>query len=91
MKIDVKSCQRCGTNHDQLEFKPLQNAADDYDWWAMCPSSNEPVLLRIVNDGESKSKLMEKTIHVGQGTKLVIIETKELPRGSIVIEGARPI
>lgn len=91
MKIDVKSCQRCGTSHEQLEFKPLHNPADDFHWWAMCPLINEPILLRVRTDGDDKPNIMEKTIHVGQGTKLVIIETKELPKGSIIIEGAKPV
>ena len=33
----------------------------------------------------------EKTLHVGPRTKLTIIETKELPPGTIIIEGARPV
>lgn len=91
MKINVRSCQRCGTDHYKLEFQTLEHPADNYNWWATCPIVKEPVLLAITTDGEKKPSHIEKTIHVGPGTKLVIIETKDLPRGSIVIEGASPV
>lgn len=34
--------------------------------------------------------MKEKTLHIGKGTKLKIIETKELPEGTIIIDGAQP-
>lgn len=41
--------------------------------------------------GEKEMKRNEKTIYVGKGTKLTIIEEKSLPPGTIIIEGAMPV
>jgi len=46
---DLSDCARCGGIHDNLEFKPLQNPADDWRFWAMCPETDQPVLGAIVS------------------------------------------
>lgn len=43
-KINVRQCQRCGQDH-VMEFTPLTNPANEYEWWGMCPNLKEPVLL----------------------------------------------
>ncbi len=45
--VHVKRCQRCGEDHDNLEFVPLFNPADDFTHWTMCPKTNQPVTLAI--------------------------------------------
>ncbi len=51
MKIDVKSCQRCGKDH-QIYFDKLKNPADEFNYWGMCSKTGQPVLLRIQTDDE---------------------------------------
>lgn len=50
VKIDLKTCPRCGNTHEGLEFshitKPiLDREGFGWDWWAACPTLNEPILL----------------------------------------------
>jgi hypothetical protein len=52
-RTDVKNCARCGGNHDQLLFCKFQQAPPDHTHWASCPATDEPILLKIVDDGES--------------------------------------
>ncbi len=47
MLVDVKSCQRCGENHAGVEFMELENATDDYDKYGTCPSTGQPIMLKI--------------------------------------------
>lgn len=42
----VKACQRCGEEHWQLTFEPLANPADEWTYWALCPRTKQPILLR---------------------------------------------
>lgn len=46
----VRSCQRCGADHS-IEFKPLTNAADQFQHWGMCPVKQEPVSLATARVG----------------------------------------
>jgi len=47
-KVDVKRCARCGQNHNALVFHRLTNPSA-YTHWAMCPITNEPILLQFEN------------------------------------------
>ena len=47
-RTDVKGCARCGQDHDDVEFFPLTNPADDWNFWRMCPVRNEPLMAAIV-------------------------------------------
>jgi hypothetical protein len=44
---DVKNCARCGGAHNALEFAPLSNPPDDITHWALCPTTQEPILLTV--------------------------------------------
>jgi transcription elongation factor Elf1 len=46
LNIHVKTCQRCGEDHN-VEFRPLANPAYTYTYWGMCSNINQPLLLRI--------------------------------------------
>ena len=49
MKVDVRRCARCGAKeHKQLEFQRLRRPAKDFNWWAPCPETGEPILMRIL-------------------------------------------
>lgn len=50
MRVDIKKCQRCGKNHDALVFWELTNPADNYKYWALCPATDEPVMLAVFPD-----------------------------------------
>lgn len=39
-------CHRCEQMHD-LVFHPLAKPIGEWDWWAVCPVSREPVLVRF--------------------------------------------
>ena len=49
--VDIKSCARCGDNHDRMIFyefgKPIVDTDGTiWDWWGLCPKTGDPVLLR---------------------------------------------
>lgn len=48
MKINIRGCARCGEEHDLLEFKKLQRPVGHLTHWALCPTTGEPVLLKIL-------------------------------------------
>lgn len=50
VKIDLKKCPRCDQPHMGLEFSHISKPIIDregfgWDWWAACPTLNEPILL----------------------------------------------
>lgn len=46
-ETDVGNCARCGQNHSKLLFKELTQAADEWQWWAACPTNGEPIMLKV--------------------------------------------
>lgn len=46
----VKLCARCGGDH-KVTFTRLTNSIDiegfRFEWWAMCPVLNEPIIMRM--------------------------------------------
>ena len=44
----VKDCSRCGKDHADLKFRKFHKPAGEYQYWAMCPNRQEPVLLAVV-------------------------------------------
>ena len=45
--LDVRSCARCGQDHDKLVFQPFQEPEHSACLgWALCPTYGEPILLR---------------------------------------------
>jgi hypothetical protein len=51
MLVDVHSCARCGGEHTALQFKtftynPIGVEAKVFEFWAMCPETEEPIILR---------------------------------------------
>lgn len=47
MLVKVTSCQRCGSDHEDLEFKELSNAQDSYRFWTLCPNLGQPILMKV--------------------------------------------
>lgn len=48
MYVDVRDCARCGGDHDHVIFKPLRNAADEWDWWGTCPALGQPIFVKVI-------------------------------------------
>ncbi len=50
---NVKSCARCGQDHDNLIFKKFKNPFIfknvEIEYWALCPICHEPILLHIIS------------------------------------------
>ena len=49
---DVMSCARCGFNHDHVAFLKLVRPMSDFQWWAECPITHEPILMKVEDDGQ---------------------------------------
>ncbi len=65
-KTDVYFCARCGQDHKQLEFKkfqrPVADTEGDWDYWTICPSSDDPILLRTEKrEDDNPSSITEIT------------------------------
>lgn len=44
----IDRCARCGESHEYLSFSKIAgNPIDDYNYWALCPVSKSPVLMKI--------------------------------------------
>lgn len=54
MIVVVVDCQRCGMTH-VLNFKPLDNPVDEYNWWTMCPTKQQPILMQVTDENEESN------------------------------------
>jgi hypothetical protein len=53
--LPVIHCARCGENHEALAYVKFDRPIQDEDgtawwYWATCPTTNDPVLMRSAND-----------------------------------------
>jgi hypothetical protein len=52
MKVNVKKCERCGKDHDGLEFAELISPViidnEEYPWVGQCPATHERIFVKIV-------------------------------------------
>jgi len=46
MIMTIQQCARCGGSHPDLNFQPFSSPNPTYDYWAVCPTTQEPILLR---------------------------------------------
>lgn len=52
-EVDISSCARCGNCHWKLSFKGFsERPVPNYSLWALCPSTGEPILMTITQDGK---------------------------------------
>jgi hypothetical protein len=49
--VSIHQCARCGGKHEAIEFKPLSNAPDEWKFFAMCPTLNQPIMVAITSEG----------------------------------------
>ena len=52
--VCVSGCARCGRDHARLYFKPLTRPIGRLTHWALCPHCDQPILMRITDDGKDK-------------------------------------
>lgn len=45
---DLEKCARCGRDHPRIQFQKLLNPVRDITHWAMCPVTEEPILMRVL-------------------------------------------
>ena len=45
--VRVKDCPRCGGEHWNLDFKPLDGGGEAATHWADCPETGSPILLTV--------------------------------------------
>lgn len=50
----VRGCARCGENHTApIYFRPFTNLPKDITHFGMCPTTDEPILMQVVDlEGE---------------------------------------
>lgn len=53
----LHNCARCGMNHAELIFREFKHPVVEnrltYRWWASCPMTDEPILMRQLLDEEA--------------------------------------
>jgi hypothetical protein len=59
MKITIEGCSRCGEKHTKLNFKRFKNRGV-FGWWAICPSTKEPVLMDNFKDADKAERYKRK-------------------------------
>ena len=62
MYIDVSCCARCGDNHRGVEFKTFTRPSADWTYWAQCPNTGEPILLKFTHGPINLAILKEQEI-----------------------------
>lgn len=45
--LNVERCARCGQPHDDIWFFKLQNPPENLDHYATCPTSCQPILIKV--------------------------------------------
>ena len=43
----ITNCARCGGRHTDIWFWKFTRKASEYTHWAMCPKTNQPILMRF--------------------------------------------
>lgn len=69
MSIDLKGCARCGEDHDDLTFKKLRRSNPRHDHFAMCPETEQPIMMKT---GEGIEDLPCSFVTTPEGSKVHI-------------------
>lgn len=48
--MNIRSCARCGLDHDGLKFEPLVNAPEWFTHFGTCPQVSQPILMKLERD-----------------------------------------
>lgn len=46
----VADCPRCGQDHESIWFAPLDNPIGEWEFWAPCPTTHQPILGKLTED-----------------------------------------
>lgn len=65
ISLPVRSCARCGEDHDSVEYREFQRPVIDPDgttwgWWGTCPTSGDPILMKF--DASGLVRLLNKYV-----------------------------
>jgi len=57
---NVFSCARCGLDHKEVHFlefsgKPITDQDGVWNYWAICPETQDPILLRVMTEDLEES------------------------------------
>lgn len=79
-KWSVTGCARCGANHTKLRFKQAKNPiigedGTTWEWWALCPNTGDPVLLRIL-EPKAKEEPVEPFIGGWRSVKKAMLDER---------------
>jgi hypothetical protein len=47
VKFTVDKCTRFGKKHFDVMFELLRNPPPEFDYWALCPLTQQPMLLKL--------------------------------------------
>lgn len=53
--VDITKCVRCGKDHKRLVFKTFKTITTEYKFWAMCPNTQEPILMAQVRASDPRA------------------------------------
>ena len=51
--VNMPNCSRCDGSHDDVMFQPFTKPSDAYTHWAMCPTTNEPIVMSLGRPSEA--------------------------------------
>lgn len=60
MRISFDRCARCGDRHEDLEVREFTNPPTEATGFAICPTNDEPILVRLVDASIGWSAAAEK-------------------------------
>jgi len=58
--VDVKCCARCGQDHAQLRFQKLTRPGPRHNFWAPCPTNEEPIMMSASSDKKKKKRPVKR-------------------------------
>lgn len=45
--IRIEHCARCNGVHEQVRFSRFLRPVNQYEYWALCPTTKEPILMEL--------------------------------------------
>lgn len=52
----IINCSRCGENHTNLTFEPFRRPPGGFTHFAPCPTTHEPILMKVIPDKKGRRK-----------------------------------
>lgn len=64
----VEVCPRCLGCHEDLAFSRLTRPSGGWAWWASCPTTLEPILLRLHEESTPAEREADPAYPIDLGT-----------------------